>query len=56
MPEECIYFNASLSMITVIMLLWNQAFANNFVLTLISPTFVQNHKILLRTFLERELD
>ena len=38
----------------VIMLFWSLAFANNFVISLISKTFVQIHKLLLPIFLERE--
>ena len=44
----------SLSMIIAIMLFWSLGFANNFVISSISPTFVPIHKILLPIFLERK--
>ena len=51
MPD---HYSASLSMITAIILFWILAFANNFVISLISLTFFQIHKLLLAIFLERE--
>ena len=43
------------STIIGIMLLWSLAFGKNFVISLISPTFVQIHKLLLPMFLKREV-